>query len=194
MPYRSKTMRSSRPISTPSAILPDSSAARWPLDPEASDTPMGREQMRYAFVQEFLERSADRLPDKVALVCRGKRLTYAEIEAEANRMAHALSAHGIGRGDRVALYLNNSVELVVSLFAALKAGAVFVVINPTTKLDKLAYILRNCQSSGLITSPCRADVTTRMLRGLPGLRLGVVPPGGDSPAAPAKLTAPHPLL
>ena len=150
--------------------------------------------MRYAFVQEFLERSADRLPDKVALVCRGKRLTYAEIEAEANRMAHALSAHGIRRGDRVALYLNNSVELVVSLFAALKAGAVFVVINPTTKLDKLAYILRNCQASVLITSPSRADLATRLLRDLPGLRFGVVTPGGDSPAAHANLHAYDHLL
>lgn len=74
------------------------------------------------------------MPSKVALVCEGRRLTYAEIEAAANRLANALIAHGVRRGDRVGLFVKNSVEAVVSVFAVLKAGAAFVVINQTTKL------------------------------------------------------------
>jgi amino acid adenylation domain-containing protein len=101
-------------------------------------------------VQDFLQQSAARLPDKVALVCGDQRLTYAEIDARANRLARALRACGVGRGDRVAIYLPNCVEAVIGVFATLKAGAVFVMVNATTKRDKLLYILNNCRASALI--------------------------------------------
>jgi len=108
-------------------------------------------------VQDFLEHSADRLPEKTALVCDGQRLTYAQVDEMANRLAHALVAGGVVRGDRVGLYLHNSVELVVGIFATLKAGAVFVAINATTKRDKLHYILNNCRATALIVD-VRADL------------------------------------
>ncbi len=104
-------------------------------------------------VQDFLECTAALLPDKVALVCAGQRLTFAQIEAMSNRLANALIASGIHRGDRVALYLHNGVEAVAGIFAVLKAGAVFVVINPTTKKEKLLYILNNCRARGLLIEP-----------------------------------------
>ncbi len=101
-------------------------------------------------VESFLEHSAACYPDKAAIVCGGTRLTYREVEERANRLAHSLIAEGIERWDRVAVYLDNSVEAVVSVFAILKAGAVFLVVNPTTKVDKLTYILDNCRAKGLI--------------------------------------------
>ena len=101
-------------------------------------------------VESFLEQSAERFPEKTAIVCAGRRLTYREVEERANRLAHSLIAEGIKRWDRVAVYLDNSVESVVSVFAILKAGAVFLVVNPTTKGDKLTYILNNCRAKGLI--------------------------------------------
>ncbi len=101
-------------------------------------------------VQDFLEQSAARLPDKIALVCDGRRLSYADLDGLANRLAHALVSLGVQRGDRVAVYLPNSVETVVAIFAIVKAGGVFVVINPTTKRDKLLYILNNCRAAALI--------------------------------------------
>jgi amino acid adenylation domain-containing protein len=101
-------------------------------------------------VESFLEQSAERFPDKTAIVCGDRRLTYREVEERANRLAHSLIAEGIERWDRVAVYLDNSVEAVVSVFAILKAGAVFLVVNPTTKVDKLTYILDNCRARGLI--------------------------------------------
>ena len=113
--------------------------------------------MARGLVQEFLERSADRLPDKEALVCAGRRLTYAQIERQANQLANALRARGLQRGERVVLYLPNSVELVVGIFAALKAGGVFVVVNPGVGPEKLAYIVDNCQASGLISWSARAE-------------------------------------
>jgi long-chain acyl-CoA synthetase len=103
-------------------------------------------------VQGFLEDSADRTPDKIALICDGQRLNYAAIETRANRLANALRERGVGRGERVVIYLPNSVELVIAIFATLKAGATFVVVNYTTKYAKLTYILENCQASALITA------------------------------------------
>ena len=109
-------------------------------------------------VRDFLEQSAARLPDKLALVCDGQRLTYGQLEEMANRLANALGEMGVRRGDRVGLYLHNSVEAVVGIFAIAKAGAVFVVVNPTTKRDKLHYVLNNCRASALIAD-ARADLS-----------------------------------
>ena len=106
-------------------------------------------------LESFLEASTAQFPNKTALVCGKQRLTYTELEQLSNRLAHALLAEGIERGDRVAIYLGNSVEAVVSVFAILKAGAVFMMVNPTTKADKLAYILNNSRAAAVIL-PARA--------------------------------------
>jgi len=120
-------------------------------------------------VQEFLESSADRLPDKVALIGDGQRLTYPEVEAQANRLANALLAQGLQRGDRVVLFLPNCLELAIAIFAILKAGGVFVPLNPSTKSDKCAYILNNCQARVLITSGRQADLAQQLTQQVPSL-------------------------
>ena len=126
--------------------------------------------------QDFLHDSAERLPNKVALVCDGQRLTYAEIDAMANRLANAMIERGVQRGDRVALFLNNSIELVVGIFATLKAGGVFVVVNRTTKHDKLVYILNNCRATALLAE-ARAGaqpVLDSIMAEVPSLKFCVV--------------------
>lgn len=125
-------------------------------------------------VQNFLEGTAHLLPDKVALVYEGKRLTYGEIEAMANRLANALIQAGVRRGDRVAIYLANSVEVVVSIYATLKANAVFTVINSTTKADKLTFMLNNCRASALISHRRMELVLRRVCPSVPSLRFLVV--------------------
>ena len=103
-------------------------------------------------LESFLEESARNQPEKAALICGQQRITYAELEVSANRLAHGLIAQGVERGDRVAIHMDNSPESVVALFATLKAGAVFLIINPTTKTNKLAYILNNCRARVLFTT------------------------------------------
>lgn len=125
-------------------------------------------------VHQFLENSADRLPDKVALICDRQRLTYADVETQANRLANALRAQGLQRGDRVALYLPNSVELAISIFAALKAGCVFVPINYTIKYDKCAYILNNCAARALITIGRQAEFVQQFVQTVPSLKTVVL--------------------
>jgi long-chain acyl-CoA synthetase len=130
-------------------------------------------------VQDFLHNSAERYPDKVALVCDGLRLTYAEIDAAADRLANALLAHGVSRGARVAIYLPNSVPSVVGIFAALKAGGVFVVVNATTREDKLAYILNNCSASAIITDARSLPLLEKLSTTVPSLRCAVISGGQD---------------
>jgi amino acid adenylation domain-containing protein len=103
-------------------------------------------------VDHFLEESAARLPEKTALVIGDKRFTYCGIEADANRLAHALLEQGwLEKGARVAIVLDNSAESVLAIFATVKAGGVFITINPTIKSNKLAYLLENSRASVLIT-------------------------------------------
>jgi amino acid adenylation domain-containing protein len=120
-------------------------------------------------VQSFLESSAVRLPHKVALVCDDQRLTYAEIDQMANRLAQALVRGGLRRGDRVGIFLVNSVEAVIGIFAVLKAGGVFVVINQTTKEDKLVYILNNCQAKALLMPARQLALASQLAMHVPSL-------------------------
>jgi long-chain acyl-CoA synthetase len=103
------------------------------------------------FVQSFLEDSARRDPNKVALVCGSRRLTCAQLENSANELACRLRRAGLARGDRVAIYLPNSVEAVVGIFGILKAGGVFVAVNRAAKFEKLGFILNHCEATVLIT-------------------------------------------
>jgi amino acid adenylation domain-containing protein len=101
-------------------------------------------------LHQLFESSVQRTPGKVALVVDGRRHTYAEVDAQATQLAAVLQQRGVQRGDRVATFLDNSVEAVVSLYAALKCGAVIMPINPLTKKDKLAYMLNDARASALI--------------------------------------------
>ena len=114
-------------------------------------------------VHHSLRKNAEQLPDKEALIVGSKRLTFAEIEIYSNCLAIALKAIGLQKLDRVAVYLENSVEAIISIFGILKAGCIFTTINPWTKARRLEYILNDCQVKVLITrqellSSCSPDL------------------------------------
>jgi long-chain acyl-CoA synthetase len=125
-------------------------------------------------VNDFLQNSAERFPGKVALICDGQRLTYAQVEEQANRAANGLLALGVQRGERVAVWLPNSVETVIAIFAILKAGATFTVVNPTTKPGKLAYVLNNCAARGLFAPAARGDPVDALFEAVPSLRFALL--------------------
>jgi long-chain acyl-CoA synthetase len=133
-------------------------------------------------VETFLEASRARHPDKIALVAGGARLSYAELDARANRLANALRARGLARGDRVIVFLNNSVEAVVSIFGTLKAGGVFSVVNPGTKADKLAWLLEKYRATALITERRLLGVAAEAIPRAPSLVLALVAGAKDLPA------------
>lgn len=106
----------------------------------------------HAPLHDVLDDRAARSPTTTALVCGDRRVTFADLNDGANRLANALLAQGVQPGDRVAVLLENSVEAVVSIFGILKAGAAFTLLSPTTKPEKLDWILRDEAAVLLITA------------------------------------------
>lgn len=94
-------------------------------------------------LQDSLQRSAQAFPGKLAIVSGDARIAYGELWRQSVRLANALKARGVVRGDRVAIYLDNSWQSALAVFGTLLADAAFVLINPQTKSDKLAYILED---------------------------------------------------
>lgn len=125
-------------------------------------------------VNDFLEHSADKFPNKIALICEESRSTYNEINILANRLANALNNFGICRGDRVIIYLPNSKPLVVALFATLKANGVFVIVNPGEPVKRLVKIVENCQASAIIAPGRIAATVENILNNSQSLRFAIL--------------------
>jgi long-chain acyl-CoA synthetase len=102
-------------------------------------------------LHDLFERSARTYPSKTALVFDGTPFSYAQVAESATRLASVLQRRGVRRGDRVAIFLNNGPEAVSAIYATLKIGAVFMPINPLTKVDKLAYMLNDARPVALVT-------------------------------------------
>src|SRR5208337_3964040 len=92
---------------------------------------------------------------------------------------HALLRGGVSRGDRVVIFMDNSWEAVVGIFAVLKAGAVFSPINPSTKASKLAYVINNCRAVAILTQEWLLPAVTAALAESPSVLLTIVTGGGD---------------
>jgi long-chain acyl-CoA synthetase len=110
-----------------------------------------RDSALMMLVQKCLQTASAKWPDKTALICGRSRWTFRQLDEASTRLANALRQTGIRRGDRVGIYLGNTVEAVTAIFGILKADAVFVPVHRPTKLEKLLFILQNCQAAALIT-------------------------------------------
>jgi long-chain acyl-CoA synthetase len=110
---------------------------------------------------------AQNLPGKVALVCEGERLTFAELDANVNRLARALAERGVRAGGRVALMLRNSFAFFEANQAAAKLGATIVPINFHLKHDEIAYI---CADSGAVALVFDAAFGDEVRAALPTIR------------------------
>ncbi|KGX14161.1 non-ribosomal peptide synthetase [Burkholderia pseudomallei] len=116
-----------------------------------------REQMVYAWnaterdypieqcIHQLFEAQVDRKPEAIALTFEGQRLSYAELNARANRLAHYLQARGVGPDRLVALCAERGIEMVVGLLAILKAGGAYVPLDPAYASDRLRGIVQDSQ-------------------------------------------------
>ncbi|MER5611175.1 Pls/PosA family non-ribosomal peptide synthetase [Streptomyces sp. NPDC002215] len=108
-------------------------------------------------LNRFFEAACDRTPSAVALECGAHRLSYADLDTRANRMAHHLRRLGMGQGRLVALMLPQSVETYVCLLGVCKAGAAFVPIDPAAPPDRVAFILRDVHAALMLTTSALAS-------------------------------------
>ncbi|MDQ1026939.1 amino acid adenylation domain-containing protein [Streptomyces umbrinus] len=103
-------------------------------------------------VHEVFEEQVARTPDAVALSFEGADLTYAQLNARANRIAHALIARGVGPEVLVGLCLERGVELIPALLGILKSGAGYLPLDPANPADRIAYIVEDAQAPVVVTT------------------------------------------
>ena len=133
-------------------------------------------------VHDFLLESAQRSPQKTALVCGGERLTYRDLEERSASLARALRAAGLERGDRVLIWQENSVQTVVAIFAVLRAAGVFVVIDPAVKARKIAFLLADSEARALIAPGSKIRELDERTEERPEVPIRVaIGPGGPAP-------------
>jgi long-chain acyl-CoA synthetase len=136
-------------------------------------------------VHRYLEETAARTPDTVAVKTDELTLTFAQLDAQANAIAHGLRVAGVSRGDRVAVYLDNRVEAVVSIFGILKAGAAFLMINPSAKEGKVSHLLHHGEVAAAILPSSRIPPLVQALASVPTLR-AIVSVGATDAAVDGK--------
>ena len=100
-------------------------------------------------VGQVLERSANQSPDKIAVVDGDRRTAYKELNSMADALAAALADMGFKKGDRVAIYMKNSIEFVVAFYALQKIGAIAVWVNAIYRMQEAQFILQNSEAKGV---------------------------------------------
>lgn len=101
-------------------------------------------------VHSFLDRTAEKYPDRAAVIFMGGKMTFSELKEQVDRLARALKDRGVKKGDRVGLMLPNIPQMIISYFAALKLGAVGMGINPMYTERELAHQLKDSGAETLI--------------------------------------------
>ncbi len=104
-----------------------------------------------ACLHQLFERCVDEHPDDLALIAGDARLTYRQLDVEANRLAAHLRGLGVGPDVPVALCLARSPEMVTAILAVLKAGGAYLPLDPAYPADRLAYLLQNARAAVVIT-------------------------------------------
>lgn len=133
---------------------------------------------------ELIAGSAARAPSSEALRDGNGTCTYEALEARADRFAHGLAAAGLDRSGRVAVYAEKSIDAVVALLGASRAGGVIVPVNPLLRPEQVAYILRDCNVAVLATTTPRLSGLLPVLPSCPDLRQVVTLDSRPAPALP----------
>lgn len=112
-------------------------------------------------IYDYLELSSQSYPDKKALISEENEITYSQLQHATDVLAYELINLGIKRHDRVIIFIDNSIETVISIYGILKAGAVFVTLNGSVKSQNLRYILEDSGAHVLITHTNKARVVDK---------------------------------
>jgi amino acid adenylation domain-containing protein/non-ribosomal peptide synthase protein (TIGR01720 family) len=133
--------------------------------------PPGVQLRDHGLVHQRIAAQAQATPDALAVQVGESTLTYGQLNAQANRLAHRLLANGVGPGQRVGLALRRGPQLIVSLLAVLKSGAAYVPLDPKYPAQRLAYMIEDSRlglllcESGLLNDVALAPHITRLSLG-----------------------------
>ncbi|MEO7020419.1 MAG: amino acid adenylation domain-containing protein [Ktedonobacteraceae bacterium] len=102
-------------------------------------------------IHQLFEEQVARTPEAIAVVYQDTRLTYRELNVRANRLAHHLHQLGVGAESLVGLYMERSLEMVIGLLAILKTGGAYVPLDPTYPAERIAFMLKDSQTTVILT-------------------------------------------
>lgn len=134
-------------------------------------------------LQQLLIDAARKFPHKEAVIFRDETISYQALDSLSSKLATVLQKNGVGRGDRVGIYINKSIPSIITIQAILKAGGVYVPLDPNAPVARLAYIIRDCGIRCLVTSTKKAALLTDMFPQDNPLAVVVLTDNLDSPSA-----------
>lgn len=132
-------------------------------------------------IADLAEHAIDAVPDRVALICGDEKLTYAQLEEKANRLAHYLIDQGVKKDDKVGLYCRNRIEIVIAMLGIVKAGAIIVNVNYRYVEGELRYLFDNSDMVALVHERQYSDRVANVLPDTPNVKtILVVEDGSDN--------------
>lgn len=112
-------------------------------------------------LSQLLPESAAKWPEQEAVRFEGQSLTYRQLDEQTNQVARTLWAAGVKPGDRVGIFVHKSFASVVAVFGIMKAGGVYVPLDPNAPPPRLGYIVGNCQIGVLLTATAKLPIVTQ---------------------------------
>lgn len=113
---------------------------------------------------DYFDESAKKYPGKEALIFSDRRYTYREIFNRVNFLSRFFINHGLEKQDRVLIYMDNSPEIIISFYAAMKAGGIFTIINSVVQLQKLSYIIGDCKPKIIVADERKQNIVLKAVR------------------------------
>ena len=118
---------------------------------------------RRFLLPDAIDSAADRCPDRPAVRFSSQALTYGELATRANSLARTLREQGVGRGDRVGIFMNKDLEAITAVYGIMKAGAAYVPLDPFAPVSRLSYMVQDCGIRHLITKPIKLREVQQIL-------------------------------
>ena len=112
-------------------------------------------------IADLFEHAVDAFPERLAVACGDREVTFAELEEHANRLAHYLSGHGVAAGQHVGVYARNSIEAVTALLAVYKLRAVAINVNYRYVENELRYLFTDADLVALVHDRRYADLASQ---------------------------------
>ncbi|MDT5321935.1 MAG: 3-oxocholest-4-en-26-oate---CoA ligase [Mycobacterium sp.] len=130
-------------------------------------------------IADLAEHAVDAVPDRVALICGDEQLTYAQLDENANRLAHYLLDQGVQKDDKVGLYCRNRNEIVIAMLGIVKAGAILVNVNYRYVEGELRYLFDNSDMVALVHERQYSDRVANVLPDTAGVKTILVVEDGS---------------